>query len=431
MRDGEIVRTSTGRTSTRAVFDRRTFLRGSVAEAGAFALGPSWLRRAAARSAAGREERVLVVLELRGGNDGLNTLVPIEDERYFRARPELALTKEDVLPLDSLNGLHPSLAHCREWFGEGSLAIVQQVGYPRPNLSHFASSDVWESATADEPRPAAGWLGQWRDRAGEPWREEPLAMLALGTGVLPYALRGSGVRAPAAWSLPHYRFQTALGAGDEHARERRETLEALYRAPATAPELEHVQQVFELARRSSEELVRASERATPEGYPPTKLGRDLCAVANVIARELPVRVFHVAHCGFDTHIEQLEEHAKLLAQLDQALHAFLSDLRAQQKLARTLVLTVSEFGRRAAESGLGSDAGTDHGAASCLLLAGGGVRGGVHGGQPDLAHLDETGNLVHAVDFRRVYATVLERWLGADSEGVLGARFEPLEVLRS
>jgi len=403
-----------------SALDRRELLALGAGSAAALALRPLWARAAAAAPAG---ERALVVLELNGGNDGLNTLAPLGDELYRRLRPRLALGRENLLGLDRDIGLHPSLARTRTWFERGSAAAIQQVGYPGPNLSHFHSQDVWHSAQVTGARPACGWLGRWRDaQAGE----EPLAMLAVGPGVLPYALRGRRVFAPSVADLA-----APAPSGDHAESQAREAVLAAFEAPAETddPELRLVRSHAALARESRRRLASAAGRRRGADYPTTRLGHDLALVADVLAAGLPLRVAHVMQQGYDTHVRQLQTHARLLAELDLAVDAFLTDLRSLGWLEHTLVICTSEFGRRAAENGIGADAGTDHGAASALLAFGGSLRPGIHGAPPDLERLDADGNLPHAVDFRQVYATVLERWLGADAESLLGAPFEPVDLL--
>ncbi len=401
--------------------DRRSFLGLSLGSLPALGSAPHWLRAAAGRLESGA--RRLVVLELFGGNDGLNTLVPFEDDRYYRARPSIGLAKADLLVLDEQNGLHPSLSRTRGWLDRGCVALVRDVGYPAPNLSHFTSRDIWSTARVDWTGVAGGWLGDWSARAS---RGDPLSMIAIGSPDAPRILRGPGGLAPAVPDLASFHFD---GGGDPDGRSRLSAFQALASAPGADPESAFVQEMIHLARSSSQALSRAPRASRPVAYPGTALGRDLAGVADVIAAGLSTRVFHLQLSGFDTHSKQLATQAALLGEIDAALDAFLSDLRELGRLDDTLVLTVSEFGRRVEQSGEGSEAGSDHGTASLLLICGGRVKAGLHGPQPDLEHLDESGNQVHRVVFRSVFATLLERWLGADPEVVLGGSFPTLPLL--
>jgi uncharacterized protein (DUF1501 family) len=404
--------------------DRRSFLTGSLAALSGAALAPNWLAAASRSLPAGA--RRLVVLELFGGNDGLNTLVPFEDELYYKARPLLALKRQQVLPIDDLNGLHPSLVRTRARYDEGRVAIVRDVGYPGPNLSHFASRDVWSCASTEALPSASGWLG----RSAEAGELAELGLLSIGSDVAARLVRGKQTTPCAVPDLGSFRFDT-LGA--LHPREARARLAAFGLLGASNDgqgETAFVAQGLRQARRASELLARAPRSQRPVDYPGGTLGRDLAAVADVIASDLPARLFHVQLKDFDTHTKQHARHAQLLGELDLALDAFLNDLRAQGRLDDTLVLVISEFGRRVAESGVSTEAGTDHGAASLTLLLGSGVRGGLHGGQPDLERLDEAGNLIQRVDFRSVLQSALVDWLQLDARSVLGATWPRLELVK-
>jgi len=401
--------------------DRRGFLGLSLG--GALAMPralPRWLESALGTMSSG--ERWLVVLELAGGNDGLNTLVPFEDDRYHKARPTIGLPRESLLCVDELNGLHPSLPKVRERLARGELAIVRDVGYPHSNLSHFTSGDIWATAVNDPLGTPSGWLGRWAEREKAP----ELALLSLGTDCAPRLVRGAERIPPAVPELAQFHFDAGK---DSEGRARLRAFQALASAPTKDGERAWVRDAIATARQTSAQLSLAAQRTRPVEYPGTTIGRDLGSVADVIASGLPARVFHVQQTGYDTHTKQSAMQGALLGQLDHALDTFLDDLAAQRRLDQVLVLTTSEFGRRVAENGSEGEAGTDHGAASVLFLAGGRVRGGLIGAQPDLEHLDENDNLVHRVDFRSIYATVLSRWLGADDVAVLGAEWPKLPLL--
>ena len=402
--------------------DRRRFLGLSLGSLASSSALPRWL--AGAQGALPPGDRRLVVLELAGGNDGLNTLVPFEDDRYHRARPTLRLRPGELCRVDELNGLHGVLSSTRAWLDEGCVAIVRDVGYPAPSLSHFTSRDIWSTAALDPLRSGSGWLGRWAERED---RSE-LDVLALGSDAAPRLVRTPGRVPPAVPHLASFHF----GAEDDaEGRARLEAFQALSAGPRADPELAYVVEAIALARSTSRRLAAAARTRRPVEYPSSALGQDLASVADAIAAGLPTRVFHVHQTGYDTHTKQRREHGKQLAQLDGALDAFLRDLRALGRLDDTLVLTTSEFGRRVAESGSGEEAGTDHGAASIQLLAGGRLRPGLLGAQPDLERLDADGNLVHRIDFRSVLATLLAGWLGAEDESLLGAAWPKLPLLET
>lgn len=397
------------------ILNRRELF-GATLATGAALRAPGWML-------AGEPARALVVVQLRGGNDGLNTLVPFQDDAYWRARPALALDRAALLPVDDLNAFHPKLVRTARRFDRGQVAVLQNVGYANPNLSHFRSMDIWDSATPDGPLPPTGWIGNFYD-AHVPGGTGPISMLALGCDAMPRALFARSGVAAAVPDLESYRIQ----ASGRDARARRKALAAMHRG-LSGERLGHVAETLAAAKLSIAELQRVEAVQNKAAYPGSKLGRDLSLAARVLGSGMNTRFLFVSQGGYDTHTTQLRDHARLLRELDTALDAFLTDLENQGQLERTLVMTISEFGRRVQESGIGASAGTDHGAASMSLLFGSGVRGGVHGGQPDLAQLDENGNLVHRHDFRSLYATAVEDWMGGDAERVLGRRWDKLEVL--
>jgi uncharacterized protein (DUF1501 family) len=373
-------------------------------------------------------ERALVVVQLRGGNDGLNTVVPRDNDHYRRARPELALEPSALLPLNDDWGWHPALAHTARRFAAGGAAVVQGVGHPRPNLSHFRSQDIWDVGSVAEPRPTEGWMGRECDLAlGE--HPSPLAMLAFGRDVLPRAMGAKRALACAVPSIERYRVRTAPEGQADAAEARRRAIEAL-NPGAGEPSLARLADAARAARASTTELARVARNPAKAEYPPTKLGRELALAARVLAAGLPTRFIYVTQDGYDTHVAQLGIHANLLADLDAALDAFQLDLERSGIADKVLVMTISDFGRRVAQNGVERTAGTDHGAASMMLLLGAGVRAGLHGSAPDLADLDGHGNLKHRTDFRQVYATVIEDWLGGDAPAVLGGTFAKLDLIQ-
>jgi uncharacterized protein (DUF1501 family) len=398
---------------------RRAFLRESLAGLSVAATFPAFLRGSAraalaAPPAARRDSPVLVVLQLAGGNDGLNTLVPWTNDFYHRARPTLAISKAEVLRLDAEYGLHRDLSDLADLFRRGLVAAVHGVGYPNPNRSHFRSTEVWHAGLSD-PGPRTGWIGRYFDANCR--GEHPVVGVAVES-TWPLALAGPtylGVsfRDPGRYRIPpdmppHRPDAIATGS---------EALDFLTRIESNARTSVDAVREF-LASAKNESL-----------YPESELGRDLSVVARLIAAGAPTRVFYASQSGYDTHARQQGAHESLLRDFSHAMRAFLDDLEAQGNLDRVLVLTFSEFGRRVAENGSG---GTDHGVAAPVLLFGGGVRPGFHGSAPSLAPEDLTqGDLEPTVDFRSIYATVLDSWLGAPDEIILKGRFPKLDLLES
>lgn len=394
---------------------------------------PLFLQRAAAAEAPKpksipgfRDDRVLVVVQLSGGNDGLNTVVPYADDRYYQARPNLALKREDVLKLNDSLGLHPQMAKLCHVYEHGKLAVLQGVGYPNPNRSHFRSLEIWHTASPAEKSWTTGWLGRYFDHECR-GAQAPIAGLNLGER-LPLALAAERYRAICVDNPALFGWKP-LSPGAAAEAEARAFARINTPRPAGAGEtLDFLARTASDARLVGRELDEALTRyRSAVAYPEFRFSQSLKLVAQMISAELPTRLYYVELGGFDTHATQANRHAALLQELSEGLGAFLHDLHQQGHLDRTLVMTFSEFGRRVAENRSG---GTDHGAGSMMLLAGGNVTPGVHGRQPDLADLD-SGDLKHQLDFRSVFATVLKGWLGTDPAPILQGQFPTLPLFRS
>ncbi len=368
----------------------------------------------------GGTDRCLVLVNLHGGNDGLNCVVPHGDDRYYQVRPGLAIDRHDVLAIDSHVGLNPGMRSFKALYDKGIVAIVQSVGYPNPDHSHFRSTEIWQTAAPDRYEHT-GWLGRYLDDAGL-----PPANLFKGVAVskvLPEAMVSNRTDIPAIPGLQEYAMiadgnATARRAFAQQARDRR--------LPFESPYLAHVMQIEADAQRSSEELPRlVSGYVAKASYPATGLGRSLALAAQIVGSHLGTKVIYVEHGSFDTHVSQKATQNRLLTEFSNAIGAFYEDLAAHGNDRRVLTVTFSEFGRRIEENG---SRGTDHGEASPLFMIGGGVKGGLYGQAPDLGATN-MGNVRFTTDFRGVYATVLERWLGRPSAPLLGGEFVQLSVL--
>ncbi len=360
--------------------------------------------------AAPSRRRLLVLVELKGGNDGLNTVVPLGDPAYARLRPRLAVAREALLPVSEAVGLHPSLDKLLPLWSSGELAIVQGVGYPDPNLSHFRSIEIWDTASGSHDYLEEGWLA--RAFATNP---SPAAYAADGVVVGASdlgPLAGTGARAIALTSPEDF----LRGARLAHVAERR----------SKNPALAHILKVERNIARSAERLEPGQDLKTV--FPPGPFGAALRTAARLAANPQGVSVIRVSLAGFDTHANQQGVHAQLLRQLGDGLSALRTALVETGRWPDTLVATYSEFGRRPRENQSG---GTDHGTAAVHFVAGGAVKGGLYGEPPRLDRLDGQGNLGFTVDFRSYYATLLEGAWGGDSRAVLGGHFSPLDFLRS
>jgi uncharacterized protein (DUF1501 family) len=419
---------------------RRSFLQRSISSAALVALSqsvPQFLLSASAHASQTPSENILVVIQLTGGNDGLNTLVPYGDDAYYRNRRLLGIPKPQVRKIDDYVGLHPSMAGFSKLLEEQKLGIVQGAGYPVPDRSHFSSMDIWQTARREgvvanvavdrgaDPR-ATGWLGRYlenRQMAGKSSTDVPAIHLPAGASKLPLALIADHAQVASIQSIDSFKLDDG---GDVKLRH------AVERATAARRESDNGLVAFlhegvEAALASSHRVQEAVRNYKTEiRYPESNLARRLKTIAQLIDAGVGARVYYLDHDGFDTHSNQATVHAGLLSELSAGLAAFIADVSEHGHGDRVLAMTFSEFGRRVHEN---ASQGTDHGTAAPMFLAGGRVLPGLLGKYPSLTDLDE-GDLRFTVDFRRVYAGVLESWLKVSSERVLGQQFSPLQIVR-
>ena len=409
---------------------RREFLRLGLDSCTLLACGttvPRFLARSALCRPGGDKAtgRVLVVLELNGGNDGLNTVVPHGDDAYHRHRPRLQLASGSLHKVDDHIGLHPSLNGLSELLNHRRLAIVQGVGYPNANRSHFESMAIWQTATLQPDAHTTGWLNRGVGRRSSAGDGDGAAM-HIGDAELPRALAGDALSVPSLTRLDQ--IVRYLGVPDRvGATAQRAALDRVAGLPRGAPgsHLQFVQRSQVVTYASSariEEVLRGDKTGGSSEYPDFGLSQRLRLVAQLIKTGLSTSIYYVQLDGFDTHQNQLAAHASLLEELSQSIRAFFEDLARAGEESRVMLLTFSEFGRRLTEN---ASRGTDHGTAAPVFLVGPGVRPGLHGPYPNLTDLED-GDPRHAVDFRRIYATVLDRWLGFPSRLVLGEDFAHL-----
>jgi uncharacterized protein (DUF1501 family) len=406
---------------------RRDFLKSSLAAGSMVSWGltvPAFLGRTAAAAPksdkGGAKDTILVVVQLTGGNDGLNTVVPYADPAYAKLRTTLRLPKEQIKKIDDTIGLHPSFDGLAGLLHDGALCVVQGVGYPNPSQSHFRSMDIWQAASTQETL-TEGWIGKALKRIPD----APSFHLSGPDETSPLAVAGAPVRVPSIKTLEDFQLHfTAASRADK--KEQRAVIEGAVR-PGTSPGglLDFVQRTAANTYASSCRLQEVGKNYQPKAtYPNTPLAEHLKLAAKLIDGGLGARIFYVSLDNFDTHANQLATHANLLRTLSDAMTAFYKDMAARGHKDRILMMTFSEFGRRAQENG---SHGTDHGSGAPMLLVGGKVKPGLVGKHPSLTEL-EMGNIKHHTDFRQVYAAILDRWLGVPSEDVLGAKFAPAAV---
>lgn len=396
--------------------------RDALKRGGLIAVGlvtPKWLSAIThgdlirqAKGSSPATDTVLVVCQLSGGNDGLNTVVPYATKAYYDLRPTLAIKDDAVLKLNEHIGLHPALKPLHELYRERKVAIVQGVGYPRPNRSHFKSMEIWQSASP-EGNLKYGWIGRHFDAqlAGGPLNP----VVALGLSVdKPLALSARNAGIPCFASLTD--IQTMVGDPDTEQMLRR--IQGEDAKEGSAERL--VQQANRTALDAMAILNERLGTYTPkQDYGTGSFGVGFQQIAQLVATSPQTRVVYFSTGGFDTHAQQATAHERLLSGFAQAVHAFQKEMEAIGRADKVIVLAFSEFGRRTFEN---ASAGTDHGAAAPMFLVGSSVKGGIHGPNPDLQDLAD-GDVRFSIDFREVYATTLDKWMGGDSELVLGQKF--------
>jgi uncharacterized protein (DUF1501 family) len=370
------------------------------------------------RDAPSGKARRLIVVQLSGGNDGLNTVIPYRNDLYFKARPSLALKEaEGILPLSNDLGLHPKMTGLKGLYDQGQLAVLNAVGYPNPDRSHFRSMDIWQTGSGSEQLLTTGWLGRYLDSScagcALPYQalevDDTLSLALKGQ-----QRKGLAVKNPAKFhQLTQSRYLSRLSQEQP--------------AATATSELDYLYKTLAETASSAEYLYDKSKvHASTATYPNTELGRNLKTTAELIGSGVESRVYYLALTGFDTHVRQHEQQGRLLGELSDGLAALAADLQKSNEWENTLVLVFSEFGRRVTQN---ASNGTDHGTANNVFLLSGALRKpGLLNGPASLADLDQ-GDLRYQVDFRSLYASILTDWLGADDKLVLGPGIERLAGL--
>ena len=359
--------------------------------------------------------KVVVVIQFSGGNDGLNTVIPVRNDIYYRERPVLGIAKDKSLLLTDEVGLNTALEAFKGLYDDGSLAIMNNVGYPNPDRSHFRSMDIWQSASESNVYIQTGWLGRYLDAQCQGC-DKPTQAMELDD-VLSLALKGEENKG-LAFKDPKKLYNTSNGRfikdvnADHKSSE--ETIDYLYKTMS--------------ATLSSADYIYENSKAHPtlQTYPNTGLGKDLKTIASLIFSDINTKVYYVSLGSFDTHVNQDSQQKRLFTELNDAVKAFTSDLKSNGRSEDVLMMTFSEFGRRVSQN---ASNGTDHGTANNMFFISGGLKEkGVLNAMPDLADLNE-GDLKHKVDFKDVYATVLNKWLGADDKMILGNNYSHLSFI--
>ncbi|MBC7922460.1 MAG: DUF1501 domain-containing protein [Ferruginibacter sp.] len=370
--------------------------------------------------------KTLVIVQLSGGNDGLNTVVPFRNDIYYRERPTLAIARDKVLALNDEIGFNPALEPLKALYDDGLVTVINNVGYPNPDRSHFRSMDIWQTASDSDKYLTTGWVGRYLDAncAGADPCQPHRAIEVDDT--LSLVLKGTSVNGLAMLNPQKLYNQTRGGLveglakvsqADEHGN-------VAYLYKTLAETVSSAAYVYDQSARSASPV-----NATGGTYPANELGNRLKTVAELIQSGVSTRVYYVSISGFDTHINQPGQQERLLRQYAEAVKAFTGDMKATNRQNDVLLMTFSEFGRRVKQN---ASNGTDHGTANNVLLIGGGLKGATPGRvfneAPNLTNLDE-GDLKYTVDFRNIYATLLRNWLKTDDVAILGRKFEPLGLV--
>lgn len=400
---------------------RRTFLeRSSLATVGTLLI-PNFLKVYEANALNTVEaDKVLVVIQLSGGNDGLNTVVSYQNDNYYQVRPVIGIEQNKVLKLTDEIGLNPGMEAFRRLYDEGHVSILNNVGYPNPDRSHFRSMDIWQSASNSDEYLSSGWLGRYLDATCTGCTTGPRHVMEMDD-TLSLALKGEKVTGIA-----------TLNPEKLYKETRKNNIEKLVSTNvATAAEHDSVGYLYktlaETVSNAAYLYEKGKVKTSETTYPSTELGKGLRTISELINAGSDTRVYYISMAGFDTHVDQKNKQEKLLTQYSEAVSSFVNDLNKTGQLDRTKILTFSEFGRRVKQNGSN---GTDHGTANNVFLLGGPKRSSViYNEVPDLVNLDDNGDLRYSIDFRNVYASLLRDWLGANDEVVLGRKFTGLKNL--
>ena len=382
---------------------RRDFLKISSL-ATASLMMPNFLQAMSFPEAIDKENRILVILQLSGGNDGLNTIIPMRNDIYFREREMIAI--KDSLRLTDEAGINPGLSYFKELFDNGELAVLNNVGYPNPDKSHFRSMDIWQSASKSDEFLDTGWVGRYLDEACYNC-DHPTQALEIDD-MLSLALKGKEKKA-FAFKDPQRLYQTSQekyfkSLYDTHDHQD-ETVEYLYQTMGST--INNAGYIFE----------QSKAKASTETYPNSALGKDFKNIASLINSDINTKVYYLSVGSFDTHVNQNQRQTQLFSEINEAVKAFVKDLKSNGRFEDVLLMTFSEFGRRVSQN---ASKGTDHGTANQMFFVSGGLKKkGILNALPDLEKLSD-GDLIYTEDFRKVYATVLKNWLGADSNKILG-----------
>lgn len=396
------------------VIKRREFVQlGSLATASL--MMPKFLKAFERPRAVQAGNKVVVVIQFSGGNDGLNTVIPVTNDIYYRERQVIGIAKDKALGLDAETCLHPSLEAFKGLYDDGSLAIMNSVGYPNPDRSHFRSMDIWQSASSSSEYINTGWIGRYLDAQCRGC-DKPTQALEIDD-TLSLALKGNNISGLAfkdprrLYSSSNEKFYKDINAAHH----------------ATEANVDYLYKTMSETLSSADYIYKQSNLHPSTGsYPATEMGRNLKTISSLILSDINTKVYYVSLGSFDTHVAQEQQQKRLFDELNDAVKAFTADMKSNNRFEDVLMMTFSEFGRRVSQN---ASNGTDHGTANNMFFISGGLKKkGMLNALPDLSDLNE-GDLKHKVDFRDVYATVMNNWLGVDDKSILGGKFSHLDFI--
>jgi len=395
--------------------DRRKFLKQSSLASSLFFV-PSFVRAFEDVAIHSLGYKRLVIVQLSGGNDGLNTVIPFRNDLYYKNRPSLGIAKNDVIPLNDELGLNNYLTPLKNLYDQGYLSIINNVGYPNPVRSHFRSMDIWQTASDANNYSQTGWIGRYLDHYGK----NPYAAIEIDDS-LSLTLKGetlNGIATQNPRSLYNLSNDPYLKKLQKHQ----------YDAHLSEHNLGYLYKTMIAAQSSAKYIYETSKTVSAlKDYPNNGFGKQLKTTAQFINSHIDTRVFYTSLNGFDTHVNQLNVQKRLLSNYAESMSVFVDDLKANNTFKDTLILTFSEFGRRVKQN---ANVGTDHGTANNVFVIGENLKTqGIYNGAPNLSDLDENGDLKFEIDFRRIYATVLNKWLNVDDSQVLNKSFQPLDFI--
>ena len=399
---------------------RRKFLRNSALATAGTMMIPNFLKAFEINHLNKKinGEKILVIIQLSGGNDGLNTVIPYTNDIYYKSRPSIAIEKEKILKINDELGLNPGMTGFKNIYDQGLISIINKVGYPNPDRSHFRSMDIWQTASDSNQFLTSGWVGRYLDAACNGTCLHPYDAIEVDD-TLSLALKGEKLKGMAVQNAQKL-FQST----------RDPYIDKINKAQPQDDSHENVSYLYKTLSETISSASYIYDKSkiykTKANYPKNDIGNKLKTVSELIISGVETNVFYVSISGFDTHFAQNGKQNDLLKQYSDAIEVFVNDLKENQKLDDTLVMTFSEFGRRVAQNGSN---GTDHGTANNLFLIGGQLKKpGLFNNAPDLLNLDE-GDLKFEIDFRNIYSTLIQNWLKTDSNIILGKSFLPLSLV--